>query len=124
MAALNWKPIGTILPDTEGYLRIKVRDAVPGKEPTGFGNSKVWALYNRYLWEQHHGTIPPRHVVVFKDGNRANCVIENLDLVSRAEMARRNRTWGRLPAELAQAIQLNGALKRKLRSAHGKEQNH
>jgi len=119
-AAINWRPIGTILPDPEGYLRIKVREAKHGKEPTGFGNSKVWPMYNRWLWEQHKGPIPPKHLVVFKDGNRANCVIDNLALRSMADNARLNQMWNRLPRDLADAIHLNGQLKRRIR---GKEQN-
>lgn len=122
-AAANWKPIGTILPDPEGYLRIKVRDAVHGKEPTGFGNTKVWPLLNRHVWEQHHGPIPKSHNVIFKDGDRSNCAIENLELVSRADMARRNSMWTNYPRELAEAIQLAGALKRKLRNLDAKKQN-
>lgn len=122
-AAQNWKPIGTIAADTEGYLRIKVRDSVHGKEASGFGNTKVWPLYNRYLWEQAHGPIPPKHLIKFKDGNRANCVLDNLELVSMADNCRSNSMWARLPKDLAHAIQLNGALKRKIRRlTNGKEQ--
>lgn len=124
IAAKNWRPIGTILPDSEGFLRIKVREAVYGSEATGFGNTKVWPLLNRYLWEQHHGPIPPKHIVAFKDGDRSNCVIENLELLSMADNAHRNRLWNRMPRELAEVIQLQGVLKRKLRSvADGKKQN-
>lgn len=114
-AAENWVPIGTIRTDTEGYQRIKVREAVYGKEASGFGNTKVWPLLNRYVWEQHRGPIPPDHAVCFKDGKRANCEIENLECISRAELARRNVMWTRYPRDLALAIQLNGALKRKMR---------
>jgi HNH endonuclease len=121
-AALNWKPVGTILKDPEGYLRIKVREAVHKKEPTGFGNSKVWQMYNRWLWEKHKGPIPPKHLVIFKDGRRENCVIKNLKLLSMANNARRNTIWRRYPRELAEAIQLGGALKRKIRRLqNGKE---
>jgi hypothetical protein len=123
VAARNWRPIGTILPDPEGYLRIKVREAVHGAEATGFGNVRVWPLLARHVWEQGHGPIPPGHVVAFKDRDRGNCAMDNLELISRAELAHRNRMWGRLPRELAEAIQLNGALKRTIRSRNGKEQN-
>ena len=114
-AARNWRPIGTVLLDTDGYPRIKLREAVHGTEATGFGNQKVWAFVSRLTWEQHHGPIPPGHVIAFKDRKRGNCAIENLECISRGELARRNAMWGRLPQELAAAIQLNGALKRKLR---------
>lgn len=114
IAATNWKPIGTILTDSEGFLRIKVREAVHGKEATGFGNTKVWPLLNRYVWEQHHGPIPPSHAVVFKDGNRANCDITNLECISRRDLMLRNTSqrWGK---EVFELIQLRGALNRKIR---------
>ncbi len=123
MAAKNWRPVGTILPGSDGYLRIKVREAKHGKEPTGFGNTKVWPLYQRYVWEQHNGPIPSRHLVVFKDGNKQNCAIENLECISMAENARRNAMWNNYPREMAEAIQMNGVLKRKLRRLNGEKQN-
>lgn len=123
IAAKNWRPIGTILPDTEGYLRIKVREAEHGKEAFGFGNTKVWPLYSRYVWEQHKGPIPPKHIVAFKDRDRSNCAIENLELLSMADNARRNSMWRRMPPELIAAIQLNGVLKRRIRSLDGQEPN-
>jgi hypothetical protein len=122
-AARNWRPVGTILPDSDGYLRIKVREAIHGREATGFGNTRVWELLQRHLWVQHHGPIPPKHLVVFKDNNRANCLIGNLELISMADNARRNAMWGRFPRELAEAVQLNGALKRKLRRLTDEKQN-
>lgn len=123
-AAENWMPIGSIRVDAEGYLRIKVREGEYGKEATGFGNTKIWPLLARHVWEQHNGPIPPEHVVAFRDRDRSNCAIENLELVSRADLARRNSMWNpdRYPRELAEAIQLSGALKRKLRRVYGKEQ--
>ncbi len=50
-----------------------------------------WDLYHRVLWKEHHGEIPHRHCIIFKDGNTLNCVIENLACISMAENARRNR---------------------------------
>ena len=121
-AAGNWRPIGTILTDPEGYLRIKVREAVYGKEATGFGNTGVWPQYHREIWAAAHGPIPPKHVVVFKDGDRQNCTIENLELISRADLARRNVMWNGMPRELAEVIQLSGALKAKLGRLNGTQQ--
>lgn len=123
-AAKNWKPIGTILKDHEGYLRIKVREFKYGKEPSGFGNADVWPQLHRHRWTEANGPIPAGHVIAFKDGNRENCALENLELISRGELARRNRMWNRLPRPLAEAIQLNGALKRRIRRAkNGEEQD-
>ena len=112
-AADNWFPIGTIRPDGEGFLRIKIREGRPS-EAYGFGNVKIWPLLNRHTWEQHKGPIPPSHAVIFKDGDRSNCAIENLDCISRQELMRRNSIH-RLPKELAEIIQLSGALTRQLR---------
>jgi hypothetical protein len=123
-AAKNWRPVGTILTDADGYLRIKVREWTPG-EPTGFGNVRVWPMLQRVLWEQAHGPIPPGHSVCFRDGNKQNVALDNLELVSRRELMRRN-TVHNLPAPLPQTIQLLGALRRQIRrrtQQHGQEQN-
>ncbi len=114
VAAENWCPIGTIRADGEGYLRIKVREGVKG-EAYGFGNTKIWPLLQRHVWEREKGPIPPGHVIRFKSKDRGNCAIENLECISRADLARSNAMWSRYPRDLALAIQLNGALKRKMR---------
>lgn len=112
-AARNWKPIGTILVDPDGYRRIKVRDARPG-EHTGFGNVRVWPLLQRHVWEQAHGPIPPGHSVVFRNGRRDDVRLENLELVTRRELMARN-TIHRLPKPLADTCRLLGALNRQIR---------
>lgn len=119
IAARNWCPIGTIRTDGEGFLRIKVREGTKG-EAYGFGNTKIWPLLNRYVWEQHHGPIPAGHAVVFKDGNRSNVVIENLEMITRRALMLRNSSqrWGK---EVFEVIQLRGALNRKLRSLSEKQ---
>jgi hypothetical protein len=111
-AETNWKPVGTIVADPEGFLRIKVRDRVNGL-PMGWHKS-IWPLVHWREWEKYHGPIPAGHKVVFKDGDRANCAIENLELISNAEMMRRN-TIHKLPKELVDTIMLLGAVKRKVR---------
>lgn len=122
VAAKNWCPVGTIRTDAEGFLRIKVREGFSGETRFGFGNTDIWPLLNRHVWEQHHGPIPKSHSVVFKDRDRTNCAIENLELISRRELMARN-TVHRLPKEIALAIQLNGALKRKIRSLTSEKQD-
>lgn len=49
-----------------------------------------WVLYHRYLWEQANGPIPSGHIVTFIDGNPMNCELSNLQVISRAENAKRN----------------------------------
>lgn len=112
-AAENWMPIGTIRQDTDGYLRIKVREHLPG-EHSGFGNTKVWPLLHRHNWEKEKGPIPAGYAVVFKTRDRSNCAVENLELISRGELMRRN-TIHNYPPELKSTIMYLGALKRKVR---------
>lgn len=78
-----------------------------------------WELYHRYIWRQHHGTIPKGHIVVFKDKNSMNCTIENLEIITYKENMDRN-TIQRYPAPLRQVIKLTNKLIRKI---NGKEQN-
>ena len=117
----NYKPVGTIGRDPDGFLIVKVFDAKTALDRYGIGEGKSWQYLHRRVWIQHKGPIPPKHHIGFKDRNRENVAIDNLELVSFAEMARRNRMWNCLPRELAEAIQLNGVLKRKLRSLDGKK---
>lgn len=46
-----------------------------------------WA---RYTWEKHFGSIPKHWNIIFKDGNPQNLNIENLELISNEELARRD----------------------------------
>lgn len=69
----NKLPVGSEVTDTTGYLRIKVA------EPN------VWEFKHKMVWEKHHGKVPPGHVLTFLDGNKMNCEIGNLRLISTAE---------------------------------------
>lgn len=109
-ALKNWCPVGTIRIDGEGYMRIKVRESNESDICYGFGNVRIWPLMQRHLWVQHRGPIPPGHAVIFMDGDRSNCAIENLDCISRVDLMRRN-TIHRLPAPLREVIILKGAIR-------------
>jgi RNA polymerase sigma factor (sigma-70 family) len=43
---------------------------------------------HRELWEQANGPVPPKHVVIFKDGDRTNCLLENLQCIPLTEQAK------------------------------------
>lgn len=112
----NWLPIGTEVFKTDGYLYRKLTD-------TGYP-PRDWKQVHRLLWEERYGPIPAGYHVRFIDGNRRNVVIGNLCLVNRADLAAINRMWNRYPYELAHAIQLRGAIVRKVnRRMQGAEQN-
>ena len=65
---------------TMGYIKVKVA------EPD------VWEFKHRMVWEKHHGKVPPGHAITFLDGNKTNCELENLCLISTAENAVLNFT--------------------------------
>lgn len=76
----NKLSVGSEIIDTDGYLRVKVA------EPN------VWKFKHRMVWEKHHGKVPPGHVITFLDGNKTNCELANLCLISTAENAVLNFT--------------------------------
>lgn len=111
----TWKPIGSTRLSKEGYLQRKVTD-------TGYP-PRDWVGVHILLWREVNGAIPPGHALAFKDGDKKHIAIDNLELISRRELMARN-TVHNLPPELAQVIQLTGALKRKIRTReNAKEQN-
>lgn len=50
-----------------------------------------WKPYNHYIWEQHHGPVPEGRKIMHKDGDPMNCDIDNLELVTFAELVTMNR---------------------------------
>lgn len=76
---LNEMPIGTVVTNSQGYLIRK-------KQMEG-GQWDRWEFLHRAVWEEHNGPVPDGMTVMFKDGNKQNCDIGNLLLVSRGEIA-------------------------------------
>lgn len=64
------------LRDQDGYWR-----ATSGKRPG----------LNRVVWEEAHGPVPAGFEVCFKDGNKDNCALENLELRKRFATGLRRR---------------------------------
>lgn len=54
-------------------------------------NSGKWEYLHRFIYEQVYGKIKPGYVIRFKDGDTLNCLLSNLEMVSRSENMRRNR---------------------------------
>lgn len=117
-SAQKWVPVGTVLMNSDGYLRRKIADqpeAVAGKG----ARSTNWEFVHRRVWEDAHGPIPSGHRIWWKDGDHRNCALENLELLSGAEHMART-TVQNLPPALKQVLQLTGALKRKIRNRERK----
>lgn len=70
----NQVPIGTESITKGGYIKVKV------------GEPNKWKLKQRYIYEQHYGEIPNNCNIIFADKNIRNFDINNLVLVSKAEM--------------------------------------
>jgi hypothetical protein len=67
-----------------------------------------------YLWETANGKLPKGYNVVYKDGNTLNCVIENLECISDAELMERNSFRNNYPPEIQQLIHLKGVLNKQI----------
>lgn len=74
-------------------------------------SKKNWIPYHQYLWVEKYGNIPAGFIVVFKDKNTLNCVIENLEMISIEENMKRN-TIHNYPEEIVKAVQTRSLLTR------------
>lgn len=101
----NWKADGSIVERNDktgrSYLYFKIKDS-------------HWILYHNKIWMDHHGPIPSKHIISFKDGNTLNCDISNLEMLSMAENARRN-TIHRFPDDVKEVIRLKAKLTKKIK---------
>ena len=71
----NERDIGTECVHSDGYVYLRIESGC--------------VLKHRYVWEQANGEVPEGYVVAFRDGNRQNCDLSNLYLLSREDNARR-----------------------------------
>ena len=65
------RPIGSERLDKDGYILVKV--AYP----------RVEKRKHRYVWEQAYGKINADEIILFVDGDRTNCSLDNLIKVKR-----------------------------------------
>jgi len=98
----TWKPIGSFR-YFDGYLQKKMTD-------TGY-TPRDWRMVHVMLWEQHHGKVPRNKFIVFKDRDKTNIKIENLEAITRRENMRRN-TIHRWPREMKFANRMLNKLNR------------
>lgn len=103
----NWRPVGSQrLVDGYLYTKISDRRCVPW--------TQNWKPTHVLLWEKHRGRVPRGCALVFINRDRTAIRIENLELISRAELMRRN-TIHNLPPAIKGAITMLGQLKRRIR---------
>jgi hypothetical protein len=79
----NYKPIGSERIDRDGYTLVKVSDHKDWH--------KRWRHKHKVVWEKANGPIPKGCCVLFGDGNRLNYDLNNLIIVTRAQLAILNK---------------------------------
>lgn len=117
-AAQLWRPIGTESVDADGYPVRKVAET---------GNKwRDWRPVHHLVWESAGREIPPGYALVFRDGDKRNATLDNLELITRADLMARNSVH-RYPEHIVRAVQAVGALNRQLnrraRAAQPEESN-
>jgi hypothetical protein len=75
----NQMPVGSEVLRTDGYVWVKISE--PNK----------WRQKHVLLWEAANGPRPKKHVIIFGDGNQQNFDLDNLVLVSQAQLVRLNQ---------------------------------
>ena len=115
----NYRPVGSTRISRDGYIEVKVADP------------KTWRQLHVITWEKAHGKVPKGHAVIFGDGDKQNCALDNLVLVTRAQLVRMNQQkligvsveltkTGALVAEVMNKI---GERKRGAKNARRKKDN-
>ncbi len=76
----NVKPLGYERITKDGYVEVKVK-----MRPSHPGCDDNFIAKHRLVWEAVNGPIPKGHKLIFLDGDKKNCEIKNLALVTEAE---------------------------------------
>lgn len=74
-----------------GYTMIKVDDKATGTKKDRRSYKENWRPKHVWVWEQHHGKLPPKHQVIFLDGDHENFNIENLAAIPLQYVVMMNR---------------------------------
>lgn len=74
-----------------GYMMIKVDDKATGTKKDRRAYKENWKPKHIWVWEQHHGKVPPKHQVIFLDGDHENFNIENLAAIPLQYVVMMNR---------------------------------
>lgn len=72
-----------------------------------------WEYLSRFLWRQNYGEIPKGMIITYIDGDPMNCVIDNLEMITRQEnLQRRQSQAAGHPAQVLADGYVRGVLKR------------
>ncbi len=84
----------------DGYIEVRV-------------SKGAFKFKHRLIWEKANGPIPEDCMVVFKDGNKDNIVLDNLELITKAQNMVNNNIF-QYPKELRQSFRLIKQLNKQL----------
>ncbi|MGV0921877.1 HNH endonuclease signature motif containing protein [Empedobacter falsenii] len=104
---LNKKPLGSERITKDGYIEIKVFE-------NNYPKSN-YVLKHRLEWEKYNPKIKRNEIIIFKDGDKTNCSIENLTIMLKSDNMRRNAIHN-YPTELKETIRLKNKLIKKIKS--------
>ncbi len=102
--ANTWKPIGTEVVTKDGYVVRKVTDI-------GGYNNNDWKFVHHLAWEKRRGPVPPGHALIFRNGNKRDFRIKNLQLLTRAQLMKKNSIHN-YPEPIKDLIRWGGVLTR------------
>ena len=93
-------PVGTEIRrrGANSYVVVKTLDA------TG---AAIWMRKHHLAWKEATGALPPKGMrLIFKDGDRDNCAVNNLELIPATESAHRMTRLRAYPPALQETIRL------------------
>ena len=76
-------------------------------------NQAEWIPLHRHIWVKENGPIKNGLKLIFKDGNTLNCQLDNLELVTPAELMRRNSLHN-YPKQIIQMIKLTSKINKEI----------
>lgn len=113
MLPRNYRPIGSVRLCAGFWQRKQTETGYPPRD---------WVNIHHLVWRASGQEIPAGYALCFRDGNRANFDLANLELISRAELMARNSIHNAGP-DLARLQQLRGAIMRQI-NRREKDANH
>jgi hypothetical protein len=109
-AVLIEQPLGAERITKDGILQRKINNDLPFQ--------RRWRSVHSLVWEVVHGPIPDGYKVIFRPGQHTSIAeqitVDKLELVTHAELMRRNSYHTRYPKDLGLLIQMKGQLTRKI----------
>lgn len=115
----TWVPIGTETVTKDGYLKRKVSD------DRTLASRFNWKMVHIIVWERYRGPVPKGHIIQFKDGDKRNFKLSNLECIPRKYQVRLNKlSHSKIRPELQPAVRAianiemkRGERKRQLKKA-------